>query len=302
MTIKLTKNIFYSGTELVTDSIHNFNSDIESDLVKRNSAVFIGRSPVFIPNGGNHIAYHREIGNPIWQCGIPFVLPPGNGSSSGLQFSGINGEFTLSSAIVSVNISHSYIYMPENFGGSSNPAGWYYALWSSSTAGILYLDTYDPTSNIAPLVPKTPSIVPVNLSGWITSPITEIQACQFIIPGNFMGNNGLLEALYRLWCNNSSGNKTIRIKFDTTTMHSMAPTTSSYNNDILAVIQNSGEYNKQVNTRNGLSLGTGTTSVDGDVRAVDTSVDVYCKMTMQIPATTDGLIAILRMVRITGSI
>jgi hypothetical protein len=249
-----------------------------------------------------HEAAHALIGNPLWQSGIPFVRPPGDGSANGLQFTGSLGAFTLSAAVVGTALYHSYVYMPASFGGSAYPAGWYYALWSSSTGGTLYLDTYDPTSGVPPTVPAIPTPFPSNLTGWTTAPITEIQACQFTLPGGFIGKNGLAEFLYRLWCNNSAGNKTVKIKFGSTVMHYMGPTTTLYNNDVLAFTQNQGAENRQVNTRNGLSVGSGTTSVDGDIRTVDTSADVVVSMTMQIPANTDGLVAVFRMCRITPSI
>lgn len=248
-----------------------------------------------------HAEQHLAMGNPLWQCGIPFVRPPGDGAANGLQFTGSLGAFTLSAAIVSTALYHSYVYMPAGFGGSAYPAGWYYALWSSGTAGTLYLDTYDPTSGVVPTVPASPTPFPGNLAGWVTSPITEVQACQFTLPAGLLGANGIAEALYRLWCNNSAGNKQVKIKFGSTVMHYMAPTTTAYNNDVLAYIQNQGAENRQVNTRNGLSVGSGTTSVDGDIRTVDTSVDVTVSMTMQIPANTDGLVAVFRMFRVTKS-
>lgn len=146
----------------------------------------------------NHgIANARYAGVPVrlWSSGIPFLLSAGDGASNGLSFTGSAGGFTLSAAVIASTIAGLYVYLPANFGGSANAAGWYYA---------------------------------------------------------------------------------------------------TYNNDIIANIQNAGTLGRQINTRNGLSVGTGTTSVDGDIRAVDSSVNLTVSMTMQLPANTDSMICVFR--------
>jgi hypothetical protein len=302
MSIRLLQAVFLSGVYTAVDGATlTLAQSLEEDLVGQGKAVWV-TAPAQRTDLVDHATHHKQLGIPMWLSGIPFVRPPGDGSANGLQFTGAIGAFTLSAAVVATALYHSYVYMPAGFGGSAYPAGWYYALWSSGTAGTLYMDTYDPTSGVPPTVPVSPTPFPGNLTGWTTAPTTEIQACQFTLPGGFLGKNGLAEFIYRLWCNNSAGNKQVKIKFGSTVMHYMAPTTTAYNNDILAFTQNEGAENRQVNTRNGLSVGTGTTSVDGDIRTIDTSVDVVVSMTMQIPANTDGLVAAFRMCRITKGV
>jgi len=81
----------------------------------------------------------------IASIGVPFIIPPGDGSANGLQFTGSSGAFTLSAAILTNSwnvLKGCWMYMPASFGGSTYPAGWYWAVFSSDTAGILYTETY----------------------------------------------------------------------------------------------------------------------------------------------------------------
>ena len=71
----------------------------------------------------------------IAAIGVPFCILPGDGSTTGLQFTGSAGAFTLSAAILTNAwnaLKGCWCYMPANFGRTAYPAGWYWAVFSAS--------------------------------------------------------------------------------------------------------------------------------------------------------------------------
>ena len=64
----------------------------------------------------------------IAAIGTPFAILPGDGSTTGLQFTGSAGAFTLSAAILTNAwnaLKGCWCYMPSGFGRTEYPAGWY---------------------------------------------------------------------------------------------------------------------------------------------------------------------------------
>jgi len=240
-----------------------------------------------------HKQAHREIGGVPRQVavsGIPFVIPPGDGSANGLQFTGSAGAFTLSAAILS-NLWNAlkgcWVYMPENFGGSANPAGWYWAVFSSDTAGILYTDTY--TSG-KPIRPASPTAFPTNLSGWLTTNTSEITGpTGFVLPGGSMGKSGCLKTHLRT-VGNVTANKTFRLYAGATVISLVGSITTSPNFEALISTRNQGSESLQCNSRQAAPTGVGiagTSFTAGtENSSVDTSVDQTLSISLQISTTS----------------
>jgi hypothetical protein len=113
------------------------------------------------------------VANQIAAIGTPFVILPGDGAAVGMFFTGTAGAFTLSAAILTNAwnaLKGCWCYLPANFGGKTYPAGWYWAVFSSDTAGILYNNTY---SSGSPSRPATPTAFVDNLAGWLTQTTSE---------------------------------------------------------------------------------------------------------------------------------
>ncbi|MBK9993689.1 MAG: hypothetical protein IPP01_06830 [Saprospiraceae bacterium] len=123
----------------------------------------------------------------IAAIGVPFCILPGDGSTTGLQFTGSAGAFTLSAAILTNAwnaLKGCWCYMPSGFGRSGYAAGWYWAVFSSDTAGVLYSDTY-----VSGRVTRdfSPTAFPVNLSGWLTQTTSEVTGPTGFTLGGSMG-------------------------------------------------------------------------------------------------------------------
>lgn len=247
---------------------------------------------VKVPEGSRSIAGTRTgTDNPgtftVAVCGIPFIIPPGDGSANGLQFTGTLGNFTLSAAILANlwnGLKGCYIYLQANFGTRTYPAGWYWAVFSSDTAGILYMDTYQSGT---PLRPATPTPFPVNLSGWLTTTTSEITGpTGFVLPGGSMGPNGVIKSHVRI-CGNTTGTKTIKQYLDSSLIATINPSATP-NVDMLVSTRNQSSSSLQLTSPAG-SL-TGIASAFGsfsttNYAAIDTTTDKNLSFSLQISTT-----------------
>ena len=222
--------------------------------------------------------------------GVPFVIPPGDGAANGLQFTGSAGAFTLSAAIMTNAwnaLKGCWCYLSANFGGSAYPAGWYWAVFSSDTAGILYTDTY--ISGI-PRRPASPTAFSVNLSGWLTTPTAEVTGpTGFLLPAGSMGPSGALKTHLRC-LGNATANKVYRFYLGSTLVLYVGSVTASPNFEFLLSTANQGVPNLQINSRQAGSTGVGVsgTTFAGGVEntSVDTSVDNIISISLQASSTT----------------
>ena len=229
----------------------------------------------------------------IAAIGTPFAILPGDGSTTGLQFTGSAGAFTLSAAILTSAwnaLKGCWCYMPSGFGRSGYPAGWYWAVFSSDTAGVLYTDTYvsgRPTRDFSP------TAFPVNLSGWLTQTTSEVTGpTGFTLRGGSMGPSGVLK-LYMRSIGNATGTKTFRLYLGSSSVYQINPTTSP-NAEFLLSTRNQGDQSLQNNSRSGSLTGVGVAggTVSGfEYTSIDTSADQNVSISMQLSAT--GACAIL---------
>jgi len=173
-----------------------------------------GTATLGVKQGTSYDGVERNVDTPqtLVLSNIPFLIPPGDGAASGLSFSGSAGAFTLSAAILASTgaaLAGCYCYFSANFGGSTRPAGWYWTVFSSDTAGIVYADMY--TSG-APRRITSPTPFSENLTGRITSPTNEVTAISgIILPAGSLGKNGSLEMKAHL-SGSTGGTKTYRVR------------------------------------------------------------------------------------------
>jgi hypothetical protein len=237
---------------------------------------------------GQWVAALGGVANQIAAIGVPFCILPGDGSTTGLQFTGSAGDFTLSAAILT-NVWNllkgCWCYMPANFGGRTYPAGWYWAVFSSDTAGVLYADTYvsgRPTRDFSP------TSFPVNLSGWLTQTTSEVTGpTGFTLRGGSMGPSGSLKSYLRL-LGSTTGTKTFREYIGSTVIGYTAPTTFPDVEQITSC-RNQGVETLQTNSRAAASTGVGVAgaTVSGtEYTSVDTSADQNLSISLQLSANT----------------
>lgn len=215
--------------------------------------------------------------------GTPFVIPPGDGSTTGLQFTGSAGAFTLSAAILT-NVWNllkgCWCYMPSGFGRSGYPAGWYWGVFSSDTAGVLYTDTY---VSGRPVRDFSPTEFPVDLAGRLTQTTSEITGPTGItIAGGLVGPNGNLK-IHTRGSGNTTASKTFRHYLGSTVIANF-PMTTTPSYEFLIVTANQGSESLQSNARvsalSGVGLSSATCSA-AEASAVDTSADQTYSISFQ---------------------
>ena len=243
-------------------------------------------------SNGRQIRLISEI-NQIAAIGTPFVILPGDGAAVGMFFTGTAGAFTLSAAILTNAwnaLKGCWCYLPANFGGKTYPAGWYWAVFSSDTAGILYNNVY---SSGVPTRPATLTPFADNLAGWLTQTTSEVTGpTGFTLRGGSMGPSGSLKAYLRL-LGNTTGTKTFRVYIGSTIVLQTSPTTSP-NIEQLMSCRNQGVETLQNNSRAASPTGVGASgaTVSGlEYTSVDTSADQAVSLSLQLSAT--GACAVL---------
>ena len=181
--------------------------------------------------------------------------------------------------------------MPSGFGRSGYAAGWYWGVFSSDTAGVLYSDTY-----VSGRVTRnfSPTAFPVNLSGWLTQTVSEITGpTGLVLPGGSMGPSGNIK-IHARGSGNITSTKYFRHYLGSTVIFTTQPTTSpSY--EFLVVTANQGSESLQSNARVSAVTGVGLNSATctaAESSSVDTSVDQTYSISMQI-STTSGCAVLL---------
>ena len=224
--------------------------------------------------------------------GIPFVIPPGDNATNGLQFTGTAGSFSLSAPIIAAGwnaLKGCYMWMPAYYGGSSYPAGWYWAIFSSDIAGILYMDKY---VSGTPQRVTNPTAVPINLSGRINQSISEITGpTGFIIKGGSLGPNGALRTHLRV-LGTTSGAKTIKGYLDSTNIFGAIPGTSSNVEYGLSMINQGSEalqVAEPINSPIGIGASLSSFGIP-NYAAIDTTVDRTFSISLQIGTNVTSVI------------
>ncbi len=257
------------------------------------------RNVPILQGAGNILASKGVVSSPgsqtVMSIGTPFVIPPGDGASAGLLFSGSAGAFTLSAAIIASAwnlLKGAWCYMPASFGGSAYPAGWYWAVFSSDTAGTLYADTY---SSGVPVRPASPTNFPVDLAGRLTQTTSEITGpAGFLVPGGALGPSGAIKLLLRTLGNNAATNKFLRSYLDSSLVGQIGPITTTPNAEYLVSICNQGSEELQCNSRTSYVTGAGSAggTVIGvpDYTSVNTSIDKSFSISLQSSTNTGSVI------------
>lgn len=237
----------------------------------------------------------------IWQSGIPFVLPGGDGASNGLSFTGTRGVFTLSSAILAgvyAMLGGCYLYLPAGAGGLAS-SGWRWATFSDDTNGEVFQETYTVGSGV-PTWLSSPTQQPSLTAGRITQTTSEITVASFTQTGGMLGPNGIIRGVLAQRGNSSANAKVFRCRLGGITLNSNSAISINNDLDFEFIRQNTGIQTKQIGNRSATGwLGSSFTSYSSDNSSVDTSVDQTVTFTMQLTLNRDFAILIPRQYSVT---
>jgi hypothetical protein len=264
-------------------------------------AVQRGQEPggVILQRQGHTLAQSIAAEGVLYQSGIPFWIPPGDGGANGLNFTGTRGVFTLSAeapmaSAFNVLASGCYVYLPAGAGGLAT-GGWYRCYMIDGTNGEVFSETYSGTGQ--PAFVSSPTALPNLSAGRITQVITEILGPSFIMPGGSLGPNGVSRYTVKWFSSSTAGSKAVRLRAGGSVNWWATAMTNTFNDQLIQASRgNLGVQDRQIGNRvataHGWDCGPSATTYSADVTTVDTSVDVTMTATAQIPANPDSIIMI----------
>ena len=217
----------------------------------------------------------------IGQSGIPFILP-----SNGLMVA--NGVGTLGVAL-GVTYPNAYMWFAANAIATGVPAGWYYAIFSSTTAFVVYNNTY---VSGTPTIPASPTPF-VTVSPATYTGATTANAYTLSIAGNTIGANGAVRVSTASSYTNTSANKATAIYFGTSGAVEFAGfigTTTVAGGVAVGGFRNRGVTNSQVAL--GAIPGSGTSGTAIAMGSFDTTSaqNLIIQITNPTPATNNNVL------------
>ncbi len=228
--------------------------------------------------GGWPAAKLAEVPRVIGQSHIPFIL-----CSSGSM--GNNGALSGLTALQTA-YPNAYVYLPAGAIASGSAAGWYYAVFSSTTAATVYNNTY---SSGTPTIPASPTAFSTTGPGTFTQTTGSLIASYTLtIAGNTIGPNGAVRVLKTATYNSSSNVKTVEEKFGGTEFGIIVPTTTA----VAGML--SGFANRGVTNVQAALMAEGMTTTAGAAApfygAVDTTQNQNLVEYLELANATDYLV------------
>jgi hypothetical protein len=221
------------------------------------------------------------------QTAIPFVhLSSGSVAANGA----ISGITALPNAY-----PHAYCYFPANALATTIAAGWHYCTFSTTTAGVAYLDTY---STGVPGIPASPSAV-TDGKGAFTGATNDIDGLQVVLPAGALGVNGTIRARLSWSSTNNANAKTGNLRVATTGITPGTAITSQLNVDTEFVISNRGVESAQVCAPNGSGFyGLGNSPSARLYGSVNFAVAQTLKVFFTKATATDNLVCEAALIEI----
>ena len=179
-----------------------------------------------------------QIGNtyPVSAGGIPLIsLSTGSVAA--------NGAISAITALPRI-YPDAYCYFPANILAGAIAAGWYYCTFSSTTAGVAFLNTY---SSGTPIIPTSPTAVTAGQGAFTGDTTTEVGHL-FNIPGGTLGKWGAIRFRMMIECTNNANGKTVTARLGGgggTTFGVTGPTSVAVAG-LHGTIKNTGSEAKQI--------------------------------------------------------
>ncbi len=175
----------------------------------------------------------------LFRCVTPFIIV-----SSGSM--GNNGALTVTTALPWTPI-RSYVYLPANAISAGSAAGWYYAVFSSTTAATVYNNVYDPASGIEPVVPTSPTAFATTGPGAYTQDVAAgHQGPTYIMPANTLGIYSRLTWEMSCRVPNNANVKSFVLRDGTTALPGATSVASSTGQNLDGYWQAAGSADRQI--------------------------------------------------------
>lgn len=211
------------------------------------------------------------------QSGVALILPP-SGSTVGA-----NGAALTIATAFDQTYANCFMKFNANEIASGQAAGWYYVEMSSTTAGIVYNNTYTPGSGL-PTIPGSKTAFTTNAGGTTAGTVASTTALSVTPAADSIGANGVIRYSAIARWNNSAGTKKAFPYLGTSfgAFPQVQGTTSIGGSGVM-VIANAGVKNKQWNYPENQ---TAVTTAMGTL-AVDTTQSQALAINLQTTVATD---------------
>jgi hypothetical protein len=216
----------------------------------------------------------------IYESGIPFI-----GLSSGSVDA--NGVISAITALP-IAYAHAYCWFPANALATSIAAGWHYCTFSTTTAGVAYLDTYTSGN---PSIPASPTAV-MDGKGAFTGVTAEVFGPTITIGANATGTNGGISFAYVNRFTNSGNAKTTALRYSGTsgTLLINLSLTSQLGVSGHGRIWNRGVANVQTSTQVSVDQANAVRSAAPVAAAIDTTAATTLVFSSTRATATDNYI------------
>ena len=221
--------------------------------------------------------------------GLPFVMP-----SSG-NITSTAGQVTVSTAFDYV-IGPSYTYFPANALFAASPAGWYYVNWTAATIGTVFANTY--TSG-TPEIPASPTALVTVVGAYTQSTGFDVFGPSYVVPGGFLGPNGMLEWGRSMNHTNSVNNKIYNSFFGNSSFQGTTQTTNPRAAGT-GTLRNRGRETAQVGVN--AAYGDNNNASTLPRLAIDTRANQIAAMSIQLANASDYAIIEAHHFRATRSL
>src|SRR6185503_13037464 len=195
----------------------------------------------------------------VIQSGVTLILPP-SGSTIGA-----NGAALTIATAFDQTYTNCFMKFNANEIFSGQAAGWYYVEMSSTTAGIVYNNTYTPGSGL-PTIPGSKTAFTTNAGGTTAGTVATTTALSVNMAADSLGANGAIRynAIAR-WNNSAGTKKALPYLGASFGAFPQVQGTTSIGGSGTMVIANAGVKNKQWNypeNQAAVTTAMGTLAVD----------------------------------------
>jgi hypothetical protein len=196
---------------------------------------------VLAPDGTqalNLSASEKQAGSELYRITVPLIIAP-TGSM------GDNGVLT-SGTVNPLVFLKTFTWFPTGAIFTASPAGWYYTVWTTTTAATVYQETWGGAS--VPTIPTTPTAWAVTGPGAFTGPTTN--ASYALLPMPAASVRSMFEVRMKFHQTNNANVKTVTGRMNTLsgTLLWTNTLTSFLENDSIHTLKLNGVADKQTVT------------------------------------------------------
>ena len=225
----------------------------------------------------------------------PIITVMTGGTPSGIPSSGsvaANGALTVTAAFLETYSDGVWLFFPAGAVYAGSVAGSYWVVMSSTTLGTVYDNVLVLPGSDHPPVTPTP-IVAAGPGAYTQVVTTDITVRSVVMPGNTMGEDGMLTFKSLVRHNNSAGAKSWRPSINSTFFGSIVSTTSTLSNRYCD-IYNRRNQSSQISSN---WLGPQSMGVTDPIFGTEnTSIDQTVSVALRIAVATDWIINLTAIV------